>query len=222
MFEEFGPANPPLPPAGALEQAMQRGKKIRRQRHAGIVSGLALTAVLIGGVALADPFRTNQGLVTPAERTGPPPDYSAIPEAPYTLKPAERANLDFGILSSVTTTNGITTLHVDRTVFYQGEEAQAHGAGDAEEWITRDPDGEGKVLTFTLDPKASIQAEASLRNDHDAGSQIRENLTPAELATNTDYVTSGKSDAGPTILVWLRHTGGPNGPVTALVDQFTP
>src|SRR5690242_15228742 len=120
MFEEFGPANPPLPPAGALEQAMQRGKKIRCQRHAGIVSGLALTAVLIGGVALADPFRTNQGLVTPAERTGPPPDYSAIPATPYTLKPAERANLDFGILSSVTTTNGVTTLHVDRTVFYQG------------------------------------------------------------------------------------------------------
>ena len=149
-------------------------------------------------------------------------DYSAIPETPYSLTPAERANLDFGILSSVTTTNGITTLHVDRTVFYQGQEAQAHGAGDSEEWITRDPDGEGKLLTFTLDPKASIQAEASLRNDHDAGSQIRENLTPAQLATNTTYVTSGKSDAGPTILVWLRHTGGPNGPVTALVDQFTP
>jgi hypothetical protein len=52
MFDEFGPASPPLPPAGALEQAITRGRKIRRQRRVGMASTVVLGTVVIGGFAV--------------------------------------------------------------------------------------------------------------------------------------------------------------------------
>jgi hypothetical protein len=227
MFEEFGPANPPLPPAGALEQAMQRGKKIRRQRHASVASGLVLSAALIGGIALANPFQSNQGLVAPAETTPTtPPDYSSVPESPYDLTPAQQEDLDFGILKSITTANGVVTLHVDRTHFYEGAAAVAHGAGESEDWVTEDTDGEGKILDFTLDPKASLLAEAALRPDHSpVNANARVKLTQAQLVASMKYLddqAKDDPDAAEIVYVWMRHTNGPNGPVTALVDQFTP
>jgi hypothetical protein len=223
MFEDFGLKNPPRPPAGALEKAMNRGRKLRRQRHSRVVSAVALSAALIGGITLTDPFHSDQALVAPAEQPAAPRDYSPIPVRPA-LTPATKTGLDFGILTKITTASGVVTLHVDRSNFYQGKDVADHTDDRTRDWVIEDTDGEGKELTFTLDPKASIQAEAHLRNDHDAGNQ-RETLTPAQLITNLKYVTTQNAaqtdpDAKLAVLIWFRHADG--GPVTALADQFTP
>jgi len=225
MFEEFGPENPPLPPAGALEKAMNRGRKLRRQRHTRVVSGVALSVALIGGITLTDPFNSDQSFVAPTKEPAAPRDYSPVPESPA-LTPATKTGLDFGILTKITTAKGLVTLHVDRSSFYQGKDVADHTDDPTRDWVIEDSDGEGKELTFTLDPKASIQAEAYLRNDHDASNE-RETLTQAQLITNMTYVTAQNAaqtdpDAKLSVLVWLRHADGDQGPVTALADQFTP
>ena len=234
MFEDFGPANTPLPPAGALEQAMSRGRKIRRQRRAAIISGVALSAALIGGLVLVNPLQSNQSLVVPAEKPTPtstplpapthlPADYSPIPVSPATTGAAKY--LDFGTLTKITTTDGVVTLHVNRSKFYMGDEAAAKNGGKApfDDFLIQDTDGD-KEYTFTLDPKASIQAEGSLQ-DNMENTNTRVNLTLSHFVTNMtklDGLNAVESDTNENIhiYVWLRHTDGPDGPVTALADQF--
>lgn len=227
MFEEFGPENPPLPPSGALEQAMNRGRKIRRQRNASIVSGVALSAALIGGVALANPFHTNQASSVPAE-PAPAPDYSPIqlsrPPAPQVEK-----GLDFGKLTSITTApDGVITLHVNRRKFYTGAEAVAAAKRNKEalvdDYYEDDLDGD-RILSFTLDPKASVQVTASLSENGEQVEDIMkpETLTPDELVANfkklnLPAVPDPDADSSPQI--WLRHFDGDNGPVTAICEQF--
>jgi hypothetical protein len=220
MFEEFGPTNPPLPPAGALEQAMTRGRKIRRQRRASIASGLALSAVLIGGLALANPLSTDKAFVVPAKTTAPT-DYSAIPATT-----SDEPGLDFGKLSKITTAaDGTITLHVDREKFYLGEEAVAHNKGKIPlgDYIQEDLDGD-QELSFTLDPKASIRVTARLSSN---GEQVEapETLTPQQLIANLDKLdlpAAPDPDTDGRPLLWMRHTGGGNGPVSAIADQFVP
>jgi hypothetical protein len=223
MFEEFGPANPPQPPAGALEQAMTRGRKIRRQRRAGVVSAVALSAAVIGGFALAGPLHSNQSLVVPAEKPTPPPDYSPIPVSPAASAAAK--HLDFGTLTKITTTGGVITLYLDRAHFYVGAEAKAHNKGETplDDYVFDDTDGK-KIFTFTLDPKASIQAEANLQKDQE-NTDERVKLTRAQFVQNmTAMMTQNAGQTDPDsivpVYVWLRHAGGPDGPVTAIADQF--
>lgn len=226
MFEEFGPQTLPSPPAGAMEQAITRGRKIRRQRRAGIASGVALGAALIGGFVLVNPVHSDSGLVVPAKTSPPttaPPDYSPIPVNPAAS--GKSAGLDFGVLTKVTTAGGVVTLHVNRAHFYMGAEAKAqnHGEIPLDGWVSKDTDGK-KEFTFILDPKASIQAEGSLQTDQE-GTDQRVTLTRAQFLRNIDQLTvhyqKNFTDPVPPY-VWLRHTGGPDGPVTALADQFTP
>ena len=220
MFEEFGPTNPPLPPAGALEQAMTRGRKIRRQRRVSIVSGVALSAVLIGGLALANPLHDDKAFVVPA-RTTSPPDYSPIPETPL-----DEPGLDFGRLSRITTAaDGTITLHIDREKFYTGDEAAIRNNGKIplSDYLQEDVDGE-QEFSFALDPKASIRVTAQLSSN---GEQVEapETLTPQQLIANLDKLdlpATPDPDTDGRPLLWLRHTGGGNGPVSAIADQFVP
>jgi len=126
MFEEFGPENPPLPPSGALEQAMNRGRRIRRQRRASIASGVALSAALIGGFALANPFHSNQAISVPAD-PAPAPDYSPITSP---VPQSQQKVLDGGKLTSITELDGVITLHVNREKFSTGDAAAADAGND--------------------------------------------------------------------------------------------
>ena len=112
-----------------------------------------------------------------------------------------RERLDFGTLTGVTARNGVVILHVDRFNFY--------------------PDGEiipapVAVSDFVLDPKASIQAEKSLRTDREAKAG-RQALTRSQFVRNAARLRSEHRGA----LVWLRH-GGAGGHVTALAEQHVP
>lgn len=109
--------------------------------------------------------------------------------------------LDFGTLTRVTVTNGVVVLHVDRFNFYTEGET-----------ITRDT----RVSTFVLDPKASLQAEKSLRSDRDQKAS-RQTLTRSEFIRNAARIEAENLGA----LVWLRH-GGSDGHVTALAEQHVP
>jgi hypothetical protein len=153
---------------------------------------------------------------TSAAATG---DYSPIAD------PAQEKGLDFGKLSKITTTNGVITLHIDREKFYTGDEAAAHNNGKIplDDFIQEDEDGDGE-LTFTLDPKASIQVTARLSSN---GEQVEqpETLTPEQLISNLDKLklpAEPGQDDDRRPLLWLRHSDGADGPVTAIVDQFVP
>jgi hypothetical protein len=144
-------------------------------------------------------------------------DYSPIPNTPALTPQAD--SLDFGTLTSVTSTNGVVTLHLDRSHFYMGDAAKAHNNGKAplDDFIMEDTDGK-KDFTLTLDPKASLQAEAQLTKAGEGNNLKRENLSQAELVARMKKLQSTKGN-GP-VLVWLRHADGLDSPVVALADQY--
>jgi len=139
-------------------------------------------------------------------------DYSPIPEVP-----GSKSGLDFGILRKVTTSNGVVTLTVDRAAFYMGKEAKAHNKGKEPLNGYLLENTNTRTRTFVLDPKASLQGSISLRNDPDAGNES-ETLTPAEFLRNAGRALAEDSEP----LIWLRHTDGLNGSVTAVSEQYTP
>ena len=224
MFDHLGPQDPAGPPAGALQDAVRRGRTLRRRRRAGVASAAALGLVLVGGAALGGPLTGGLGSVT----VPPPPaapavtrDYSPIPEN----WSSEKGSLDVGLLQKVTVKDGVVTLHVDRELFYTGAGAEKVDPQEEEltGYVQRDPDGD-RVLTFELDPRASIQAENLLRTDTVDGSGEgdvgRRTLSRDRFLTNA-RAALGPLELGP-VLVWLRHAEGPDGPVTALAEQHTP
>jgi hypothetical protein len=141
-----------------------------------------------------------------------PANYHPIPENALSEK-----GLDFGFLTAVTEKDdGLVLLTFDRANFYTGAEAARHNGGQEPPDDYLIVDDNTKLRTFTLDPKASVQAENVLRNDT---SQVgREKLTVRQLARNYQRMPNPGQAPG----VWLRHSGGPDGQVTALAEQFTP
>jgi hypothetical protein len=123
--------------------------------------------------------------------------------------------LDFGTLTRVEVTNGVVVLHVDRFNFYtEGEAVARRSAGQPSDGHPVDPTAQ--VSTFTLDPKASLQAEKSLSNDR-GGKAARQTLTHSEFIRNAARLEAESLGA----LVWLRHDGS-DGCVTALAEQYVP
>jgi hypothetical protein len=156
----------------------------------------------------ADPETTAE----PTPTATPEPNYRSIPENPLT-----QPGLDFGFLTKVTRTDGTVTLRFDRASFYTGAEAARRNQGMVPDNDYLIENTNPALRSFELDPKASIIAANRLRNQADQVS--REALTLNEFVTN-----AGKAlDTGPAQLpVWLRHTDGLTGPVTALAEQFLP
>jgi len=140
------------------------------------------------------------------------PDYRPIP-----VNAAAEPSLDFGFLTRVVSNNGAVTLRFDRASFFTGEAAKAHNQG-----ITPDNDylienTNPAQRSFELDPQASIIAASRLLNQ--PGPVGRETLTVAEFVQNATRVLTGSTSDLP---VWVRHTDGLSGPVTALAEQFLP
>jgi hypothetical protein len=141
-------------------------------------------------------------------------DYSPIPVNWST----EKGGLDIGRLVAVTSVGGVVKVRIDRVSFYRGAEAVALNHGEEPVGGYLDTDTDSREQTFTLDPKASIEAENMLRNDPDAGVE-REKLTSEQLVHNANRADE---ESGIGALVWLRHTDGMNGTITALAEQYTP
>jgi hypothetical protein len=197
----------------------------------GLVLG-AGTAVLTGGDDTAAlngaATETSPGVVPvgssddPSASAGPTqtatptatrkPDYRPIPE-----NAAADTNLDFGFLNRVVSRNGTVTLRFDRATFFTGDAAKQRNGGQT-------PDNDYLIeninpaqRSFSLDPKASIIVVNRLRTDPE---QVgRETLTLDQFVKNANRVLTGSITDLP---VWLRHTDGLTGPVTALAEQFLP
>jgi hypothetical protein len=149
-------------------------------------------------------------------------DYRAIPAIP--ANPAasgKAAGLDFGTLTKVTIKDGNILLHVDRSMFYMGADVKQHPGNFAQDvgYSIEDTDGEGKEFIFPLDPTAPIQAQYSLKNDFNAIDRpSTQELTVDQFVSNAERAQAD----GEQVFVWLRHSNGPEGPVTAVTEQATP
>jgi hypothetical protein len=154
---------------------------------------------------------TPSATATDAEDTGTA-NYSPIPE-----DSSSESGLDFGFLTRVVRNDGTVTLRFDRASFYTGAEAKKRNKGKAPENDYLIENTNTTQRSFALDPKASIIAENRLRNDE--GQVGRQPLTLDEFIKNTERELTGSTTDLP---VWLRHTNGLTGPVTALAEQFLP
>ena len=203
MFDEFGPAHPAQPPAGAMNAAIRRGRAIRRRRVTAATSAAALSLVLTTGFVLLQPLRTDKALLVPVPpaATTAAPDYSIITTVGLS---SEKTDLDAGTLTKITTHDGVLTLIVDREKLYFGDAAKAHNGGKVPPDDMYIEEG-AKNLTFVLDPHASLTI---VNND-----LAIEKATPAQLIHK---LRDGN------MYIWMRHTNGPNGPVTALAQQYHP
>ena len=108
-------------------------------------------------------------------------------------------------------------LRFDRATFYTGNEAKQRNNGDDPENDYLIENTNPTQRQFTLDPKASIIAVNRLLNQ--TGQVGRETLTVAESIQNSTRVLTGSTTDLP---VWVRHTDGLTGAVTAVAEQFLP
>lgn len=158
----------------------------------------------------AEPGTTTSPATTPTP-TGTP-NYGSIPEDATT-----EPGLDFGFLTRVVNQNGTVTLRFDRASFYTGEEARQRNNGEAPDNDYLIENTNPAQRQFTLDPKATIVAVNRLLSQ--TGQVGRETLTVAEFIQNSRRVLTGSTTDLP---VWLRHTNGLTGDVTAVAEQYLP
>jgi hypothetical protein len=212
------------------------GAEPNRGRLVAIFSGLAGLGLVIGvGAAQLTAPDEDQGLLGATSATSPTgtpepsdepgataqpsastttgtPDYRSIPED-TTSEPG----LDFGYLTRVVSKDGTVTLRFDRATFYTGDEAKQRNNGEDPENDYLIENTNPAQRQFTLDPRASIVAVNRLLNQ--TGQVSRETLTVAEFVANSRRVLTGTTTDLP---VWLRHTNGLTGDVTAVAEQYLP
>jgi hypothetical protein len=140
-----------------------------------------------------------------------PANYHAIAE-----DATKEKGLDFGFLTKVTEKDGTVSIRFDRASFYTGAEAIKHNHGEAPNDDYFIENTNTALRSFALSAKASIQAENALRTDPSGVG--REKLTIKQFVHNANAI----SDLNEGVPIWVRHAGGPNGPVTALAEQFLP
>jgi hypothetical protein len=140
------------------------------------------------------------------------PDYRSI-----SSNASSEPGLDFGYLTKVTEQDGSISLRFDRASFYTGAEAAEynHGQIPASGYLIENSNT--AIRSFPLDRKASIVAANRLLTV--PGQLGQETLTVAEFLANSTRALA----AGPARLpIWVRHTDGMAGPVTALAEQYLP
>jgi hypothetical protein len=160
-------------------------------------------------VASNDPDSTDAPSPTPSASGGP--NYRSIPEDATTEK-----GLDFGFVTKVSQKNGVVSLRFDRAYFYTGDEATKRNKGVPPEDDYLIQNSNPELRSFTIDPQSSIIAANRIANQADGVG--REALTLDEFVTNTQ---AALKDGG-KLPIWVRHTNGLTGPITALAEQYLP
>jgi hypothetical protein len=175
-----------------------------------VTSASASTAASAPVASATDaPAATAEASPTPSATSAP--NYRSIPEDATSEK-----GLDFGFLTKVTQKNGAVSLRFDRAYFYTGAEATKHNKGvpPDDDYLIENANPE--LRTFALDPNASIIAANRIANQADGAG--REALTVGEFVTNSQAALA----ADGKLPIWVRHTNGLTGPVTALAEQYLP
>ncbi len=146
------------------------------------------------------------------------PTLTGIPNyLPIPADPASEPGLDFGYLTRVINLDGTVAIQFDRASFLTGKAAKerAEGAELESDYLIENTNT--ALRTFHLDPQASIVAQNRLLDQPDLVS--RQPLTMEQFVTNATRVLTESTTPLP---VWVRHTDGLIGPVTALSEQYLP
>jgi hypothetical protein len=148
----------------------------------------------------------------PAETvTGSPtPNYQ-----PIGADPQAESDLDFGYLTKVVESGGYVRVSFDRANYYTGAEAKKLNGGVAPPDDYKIVNTNPMLRIFAIDPEASLIGTARLTA---SGSGPAQQLTLAQFLTNAQKATANNRQ----VPVWLRHTTGLTGQVTALEEQFIP
>jgi hypothetical protein len=211
-----------------------------RGRLIGIFAGLGIVGLVIGVIAakLMGAGGGNEALVTPlpsataaqtpaaaatddAQNAGDDatptpsatkaPNYRSIPEDATTEK-----GLDFGFLTKISQKDGVVSVRFDRAYFYTGAEATKRNKGVPPDDDYLIENSNPDLRTFQIDPEASIIATNRIANKTDGVGPHA--LTLNEFVTNTQTALSD----GSKLPIWVRHTNGLAGPITALAEQYLP
>ena len=186
-------------------------------------AAVALTALAMTGITAAGASATASAPSAPSVLAAGAGatcarDYSPVPENWST----EKGGLEIGHLTKVISSNGVVKVRIDRVSFYRGPEAVELNGGEPplDDYLLTDTDA--RQRTYVLDPKASLQAEYLLRNDLGSDDEEvgRQTLTRTQFVRNALALQGDDDPVAP--LVWLRHTDGFGGPVTAIAEQYTP
>jgi hypothetical protein len=168
------------------------------------------TATAAAAEPTDEPTKDSDDKATPTPNATKAANYRSIPQDPSSEK-----GLDFGYLTKVNEKDGTVTLRFDRATFYSGAAATKHNKG-----VPPDDDylivNTNKALrSFPVDPKASIVASTRLANE--PGGESGEALTLSEFVTNSQTALNDSK-----VPIWVRHTNGLTGPITALAEQYLP
>jgi hypothetical protein len=163
---------------------------------------------------VSEPTSTT-GRTTQSPTATTTPDYRPI----STYAPGE-PGLDFGFLTQIKNSDGTISLQFDRALFYTGAEAKKHNHGEApdDDYLIENTNPAERV--FTLDPKASVMAANRLLSRTDMVG--RQPLSVEEFVHNYQQALTTGSTGPSGLPVWLRHSNGVDGPVTAVAEQFLP
>ena len=172
---------------------------------AALSAGLLTTAVVPAQAASADPGQA-------VSVATPKPNYKPIPADATTKKGVAKKGLDFGYLTKVTLKDGKLTVRFDRAEYYDGPAAKKLNGGvtPADDYLIKNQNK--KLRTFTISRKASLIGTYELLGSKDQG---HKKITRKLLVKNFNHADS-------RVPVWVRHTNGDSGTITALAEQFLP
>jgi hypothetical protein len=165
----------------------------------------------VWGDPTTDPATATSAATQPPTAT-PSADYHPVPAVA-----ADEPGLDFGFLTEITRSDGMISMQFDRASFYTGAEARTRNGGRAPRNDYLVVNNNSARRSFELDPKASVMGANRLLDRN--GVVDREPLTVEQLLQNSEQALAVGSAGLP---VWLRHSDGPDGPVTALAEQALP
>jgi hypothetical protein len=146
---------------------------------------------------------------------------SATPTTPrdtaFVQDPWTARGMDFGLLTGITKSGGTVTLRVDRAQFLVGAAAKAYYAKhpDQEPQDYAIVNTNKRLRAFEVTSDAAVYAQFLLGD----GANLRtERLSPADLYVRAKAATVREG----TVPLWLRHSGGPDGAVWYVAEQFLP
>ena len=153
---------------------------------------------------------------TPATSTSKPPSTTPSPtQSGYVQNPTAAAGYDFGLVHKVRKVGGHYVITVDRAVWLTGTAAtkyyDAHPTMERLDYAVSNANP--LLRDFAIAGGAELYGSQLLGPGN--GLQTA-SITPAQLSTRVAALPVG------TVLVWLRHVGGTNGPVTYLAEQYVP
>jgi hypothetical protein len=178
------------------------------------------TTTLAGASATASP--TGSATSTPTKTPAATATKSATPtptprDTEYVEDPTTVEGMDFGLLRGISRSGATVTLRFDRAQFLTGSAAAKYYAKNPDleplDYAIVNTNTRLRSLPVTKD--AVVYAQLALG---DGGSLRTQPISTDQLYERARALLGQKQ----TVLLWLRHTKEPDGPVYYVAEQYTP